>query len=317
MTEPRIWDAIVIGGGSAGLSAALALGRALRRTLVLDTGQPRNRFAEHMHTVLGQEGTNPLDLLARGREEAGSYGVQFRIAEVLQVTQPPTPEQPAPHTLEVSLANGAVLTTRAVIAASGVRDLLPEIPGLHQRWGKTVLHCPYCHGTEYAGQRIGVLALSPMGLHHAELLRQWTQNLTFFSAGAGELDAATTRRLESRGIHIDPRPVTELRGDPEGPATVVTEDGFTQELDAIFTLGQVIPNDEYLSHLELERADTPAGSFLQVDHGGQTSHPRVWAAGNIASPMANVPMSISAGTFAGAMANGVLVTEDFDLAEQH
>ena len=244
------------------------------------------------------------------------YGVEFRDAEALTV-QELEPGDDGAVRLNVGLRYGGAVTTRALIAASGITDQLPDLPGLKPRWGKTALHCPYCHGWEVREQRMGVLALSPMALHHAELLRQWTDTLTFFSAGAGKLDDATQQRLRSRDVVIEPSPVTEILGEPDAAAGMVLENGNTVEVDAIFTLGGAIPHDTYLDELQLERQDTPVASVIKADPAtGQTSHPRIWAAGNVAHPMANVPMSISAGTMAGAMANMTLVTEDFDLAER-
>ncbi|MGO3556113.1 MAG: NAD(P)/FAD-dependent oxidoreductase, partial [Microbacterium gubbeenense] len=171
-TQP--WDVIIIGGGAAGLSAALMLGRSRRRTLVIDTGSPRNRFASHMHGVLGNEGTSPADLVERGRAEAAGYGVEFLADAVERVDQ-------TDDGVLVKLREGDPLHARALIVASGLVDDLPDIPGLAERWGKSVLHCPYCHGWEVRGQRLAILATSPLGLHHAQLVRQWTDDLTVFT----------------------------------------------------------------------------------------------------------------------------------------
>ncbi|ROR74176.1 NAD(P)/FAD-dependent oxidoreductase [Bogoriella caseilytica] len=311
-TDTTPWDNIVVGGGAAGMAAALTLGRALRRVLIVDAGSPRNRFAEHMHTVLGHEGLPPRELLRRGAREVAQYGVVLREGNVSTVREQPADS--GPRLLQLELDSGERLTARTVIAATGVSDQLPPIPGLAERWGRTVLHCPYCHGWEVRGQRLGVLATSPMNLHQAELLRQWTEDLTFFSAGAGQLDDATAGRLRSRGVVIEPAEVIDVRGDAPDIGAVVLSDGREIAIDALFTGGQLIPNDGYLAGLNLERAEGPVGSFLQVDASSKTSHARIWAPGNLSVPMGNVPMAISAGTMAGAMANMAMVTEDFDLA---
>ncbi len=311
--EAELWDSIIIGGGPAGLSAALALGRSRRRTIIIDAGQPRNRFASHMHTVLGQEGTPPEELLARGRAEVAQYGGVLHHGAVREVRE--STNTRGPRRMIVSLAGGPLLMARTVIAASGVSDHLPPIPGLGERWGATVLHCPYCHGWEVRGQRLGVLAAGPMALHQAELLRQWSDRLTFFSAAAEPLDDAVVRRLRARGVVIEPSPVIEVLGTGTAISTVLLENGQRVEIDAIFTAGEIRPHDRYLTPLGLERTENPMGSFLKTDFAGKTSHERIWAPGNISNPSANVPMSISAGTFAGATANMALVTEDFDLAE--
>lgn len=315
LDETTFFDSVVVGGGTAGLSAALALGRARRSVLIVDTGLPRNRFADQMHTVLGNEGLDPRELARKGRAEVAAYGVDFADAAVTDVAEI-SGEKGAPRRLALSLSNGRELITRSIIAASGLTDILPDTPGLADRWGKTVLHCPYCHGWEFAGQRIAVLALSSAALHQIELLRQWTDDLTFLSAGVGELELETVLRLESRGIIIEPSVVAELQGKhPTGPVTARLKEGNPREFDAIFTFADVTPNDQWLESLALGRMDTPVGSFLAVDQFGKTSHDRIWAAGNICSPMANVPMSSSAGVMAGASANMALVSEDFDLAD--
>ncbi|EXF24492.1 oxidoreductase [Nesterenkonia sp. AN1] len=316
--EAELFDAIIIGGGAAGLSAAQSLGRALRRTLILDAGEPRNRFADQMHNILGHDGASPDQLVAAGRKEAQRYGVEHLTAGVHRVsesTRTDSTEKTGPRELVVTLDSGVQLFTRTVIAASGLTDELPPIPGLAERWGKSVLHCPYCHGWEVRGQRLAVLATSPMQLHQAQLLRQWSDRLTYFHAGAGELTAETAARLRSRGVVLEPAPVKEVLGDGTRVTGVVLEDSRTLEVDAIFTGGSLIPRDAYLRGLGLEREDTMVGSFLKIDAMGQTSHDRIWAAGNLASPMATVPLSMGMGSFAGAAANGALVAEEFDLAE--
>ena len=338
------YDVVIAGGGAAGLSAALMLGRSRRSVLVVDSGSPRNRFADHMHGVLGNEGLSPLDLLRKGREEAAQYGVTFAPGQVTRVEEahtdtahtdaapagaeaasaeaaaaaPDAADAPAadgiPPELVVHLSDGRRITTRALVAATGISDELPDIPGLAERWGRTVLHCPYCHGWEVRDQRLGVLATSPQSLHQAEMIRQWSPDVTVFSAELGALAPQTSHRLRSRGVVLEPSPVAEVRGEGEAISAVVLADGREVAVDAIFTAARPVPHDSYLADLALDRAEGPFGSFLSVDFSGRTSHPRVWAVGNVANPMANVPLSIGAGAMAGAAANGVLIGWEFDAA---
>ena len=305
------WDAIVIGGGAAGLSTALLLGRARRRTLVLDAGSPRNRFAAHMHGVLGNEGAPPLDLLRRGAEEAAGYGVVLRTAEAVAVGD-------EEHGLMVALDDGSEERSRALVVTAGITDDLPSIPGLAERWGTSVLHCPYCHGWEVRDRRLAVLATSPASLHQAKMVRQWSSDVVLFSHGLGSLDPVEERRLRARGVEIVASPVVEIVGDETSVSAIRTADDAVTAVDAVFTGGRPIPHDGFLDGLELARIDFPhgLGSFVQVDPAGRTSHPRIWAAGNVVSPMATVPMSIGAGAAAGAAVNGALVEEDFHLAEE-
>lgn len=303
------WDAIVIGGGAAGLSAALLLGRARRRTLVIDAGSPRNRFAAHMHGVLGNEGASPSDLLRRGRTEVTGYGVETRAGAVADVRE-------ERDVLVVSV-DGAEQRTRALVVASGISDDLPPVAGLAERWGTSVLHCPYCHGWEVRDRRLAVLATSPASLHQVKMVRQWSDDVVLFSAGLGGLDASDERLLRARGIEIVASPAVEVLGEGTAVAAIRTADGAEILVDAVFTGGRPVPHDGFLDDLRLARAELPSGlgSFLQADATGRTSHPRIWAAGNVVNPMATVPMAIGAGAMAGAAVNGALVEEDFRLVD--
>ncbi len=306
--QHNTWDVIIVGGGAAGLSAALMLGRARRRVLVIDAGEPRNRFASTMHGVLGMEGMPPGDLLARGRGEVAEYGVEFTHGTVDTVAR-------TDDGVRLTIFDGAVFTARALIVATDVVDELPNIPGLRERWGKTVLHCPYCHGWEVRDQHLGVLALSPIALHQAELIRQWSDRVTFFSAAAEPLIPEVEQRLRSRGVVIEPASVTAVLGDGDLIDAVVLNDRRHVEIDAIFIAASLQPCDEFLASLNLARADTPMGSFLAVDMMGRTSDDRIWAVGNVTNPAANVPASIGAGSMTGGAVNAALVGWDFDAAQ--
>ena len=303
----ELWDAVIVGAGPAGLTAAVMLGRSRRRVLVIDAGSGRNRFAAHMHGVLGHDGLPPSELRRLGRAEAVGYGVVFRDGTVREVTD-------VPAGVLVTADDGSVHRARALVIATGLRDDLPPIPGLAERWGKTVLHCPYCHGWEVRDQHLGVLATSPLALHQVELVRQLSDKVTFFSAGAGDLSPDDEKRLAARGIRIEPAPVTEIHGPAPAITQVTLADGRTASVDALFTAGTLHPHDEFVTGLDLDRVDTPVGSFLSVDRTGQTSHERIWTAGNVVDPGANVAMSLGAGAITGGAVNARLAKEDTDTA---
>lgn len=305
--DAETWDAIVIGAGAAGLSAAQMLGRARRRTLVIDGGAPRNRFAAHMHGVLGHDGMTPDALLARGRGEVEAYGVEVRSAAVERV------DEHADHAV-VTFADGRNETARAVIVATGVADDLPDIPGLAERWGAGVLHCPYCHGWEVRGRTLGVLLTSDHGLHQAQLIRQWSDDVIVFTGIVGPIDPGIERRLRGRGVKIVAEPVVEVVGEAGEVTGVRVNDDRVIAVGALFTAATLRPLDGFLAHLELERSETPAGSFLAVDAAGRTSARRIYAAGNVVAPMANVPVSMGAGSMVGASVNAALVEQDTDAA---
>jgi len=307
--EHNQWDVVVIGAGPAGLSAALLLGRARRRTLVIDAGEPRNRFAEHMHGVLGNEGTSPQELREKGTRELAIYGIEVVPGNVERLDD-------VSDGVRVVLSGGEALGARAVIVATGIVDALPDVPGLAERWGASVLHCPYCHGWEVRDSKLGVLAKPNLGLHQAFLARQWSHDVTVFTAELGDVPPADQARLRSRGIKIIESPIVELTGPVGSLTTVHTADGSAVAIDAILTAGTPQPRDEFLVHLGLERGEVAGMSFVAVDATGKTSHDRIWAVGNIVNPMLTVPVSIGAGAMTGAAVNGALVVEDFDLAER-
>ena len=297
------WDAIVIGGGVAGLSAAQMLGRARRRTLVIDGGAPRNRFAAHMHGVLGHDGRDPSDLLARGRAEASAYGVEIVSGAVSSV------REATDDRLTVTWGDGRVARARAALVTTGVRDQLPDVPGLADLWGRAVLHCPYCHGWEVSDQRLGVMATSPASVHQIELVRQWSADVTAFTALAEPLADGVRERLLARGIRVVTSSVERLVTDGEKFVSVSDADGHEHPLDALFVAPTPAIDLPFLDDLGLARAEQP-GAPLSVDALGATSHPRVWAAGNVTAPFGNVPLSMGAGSMAGAAINAALVAED-------
>lgn len=302
---PRAYDAVVIGGGAAGLSGALLLGRARRRVLVIDSGTPRNRFAAHMHGVLGHEGTPPLDLLSTGREELSTYGVAIMQGDVASVTD-------IGRGLAVALEDGEVVHTRSLLVASGMIDELPEVPGLAELWGGDVFGCPYCHGWEVRERRLGVLASSPMSAHQAVLARQWSSHLTVLATEGAGLDDDTRRRLEARDVHFVDSPVVEAVSAEGRLRGLRTADGSLHELDALLVGALPCPRDGFLEPLGVVRAESPVGSFLRVDEMGRTSHPRIWAAGNVVDPRLNVPAAIGQAAMVGGAINMALTQEDTD-----
>jgi thioredoxin reductase len=297
------WDVIVVGGGSAGLSAALTLGRSRRRVLVLDGGEPRNAVAAHMHGVLGHDGRPPLELLAMGREELARYGVERRSATASGAR------------LEdggvVVVADGEEVRARRLVVATGLSDTLPDVPGIEQHWGAGVVLCPYCDGWEHRDERIAVLATSPGSVGYAQLLRQWSSDLVFLTGDIPEPEVADLAGLAARGIQIERRGIHSIVADGDRLRGIELADGEVLAVDVIFTHTKVTPNDSLLRALG---ADLNQDGWAVVDASGRTSVPSVWAIGNLVSASANVPVSIAAGSMAGGAINMDLVAEDIALA---
>lgn len=304
--KTALWDAIIVGGGAAGLSTALLLGRARRRVLILDTGEPRNRFAAHMHGVLGFDGAAPGEYLARGRAELGRYDVTVRPAAVTRVIDGDD------GTLTVITATGERLRARRLVVASGITDVLPDIPGLSARWGRDVLHCPYCHGWEVRGARFGVLATSPQAVHQAQLVRQWSDDVTLFCTEP--LPEDVRAGFAARGVAVETRSVAAILTSADALSGVRLSDGTVVAVDVLFTAGRPQPHDGFLADLHLGREDGPFGSLLSVTPGGRTSHPLIWAVGNVVAPMATVPMVTGAGATVAGEINRDLVAEEFAAA---
>ncbi len=299
-------DVLIVGAGSAGLSAALMLARSRRRVLLLDGGAPRNAVAAHMHGVLGRDGWSPLELLATGCEEVQRYGavIENSLAKAIE---------PGDDGFEVMLSSGAAVGARRVLVSTGLRDELPGIPGLAEQWGIGVAHCPYCDGWEVRDKRISVIATSSTSTHLAQLLRQLSPSVTYFTAGT-ELDNDGRRGLTARGIGVDDRPISRVVIESGRITGVQLDDGENLDTDVVFVRPRTLPHDDLLVQLDAESSEGPEGRWVTVDAFGRTSVPGVWAAGNVVNPTATVPVAAAAGATAGASINADLVEEDTRLA---
>ena len=309
------WDVIIVGGGSAGLSAALMLVRARRRVLVLDGGAPRNRFAAHMHGVLGRDGWSPIELLATGREEVEHYGGVVRTDEVAGAGI--VDADNGEPSITVTLGSGEEHSTRRLLVATGLRDELPAIPGLAEQWGRGAVVCPYCDGWEVRDRGIGVLATGPRSVHQVQLLRQWSPTVTFFLNGT-DVAAADLAGILARGIEVERRAVDRVLTDEAGTLRGIRlADGAEVALDSIFLGPAFVPNDGLLVGLGAATGEgfgPGGGEWVGVDPMGRTSVAGVWAAGNVVNPGASVPGAAGAGNLAGAAINADLIEEEIRTA---
>jgi thioredoxin reductase len=297
------YDVIIIGGSFAGLAAALQLGRASRLTLVIDAGEPRNRFASHAHGLLGQDGVPPQAILDNARAQLARYSA----ISIHHDTA--TSARPTDSGFTVTTARGEVHTARRLILATGVTDELPDIPGLRERWGQSVIHCPYCHGYEVRNQRLGVLAISPLTVHLAELVRDWSADVTLFKAGEFELDMDLAEALARRGVQVESRPVTRLTGTAPDLDGVILTDGAMVPLDALFVASRATPAGPFVAQLGVETNETPLGWMIHTEGLAQTSVPGVFAAGDIAKMPPSLSVAIADGAMAGIAVHRSLVFE--------
>ncbi len=312
------FDVIVIGGSAAGLSAALILGRSRRSVLVVDAGEPRNAPAAGAHNYLGREGVAPAELIRIGRDEVAAYGVQVTAGRIV-ATSATDGDGTDPVGFSVTLDSGALVTARRLVVASGAVDVLPEVPGLAEQWGRGVVHCPFCHGWEIRDQRIGILVTTPNGVHHALMFRALSDRVTAFVTDPALVDDTAVAGLTARGIGIVSGSVARVVSSGDVLTGVETGSGEVVPLDALAAASTAEARVDFLAGLGLVAEDVVVdgsrfGSALVVDTAGQTGVRGVYAAGNVTAPMATVIASAAAGTQAGAAVHGDLVQADLAAA---
>ena len=300
------YDVAIVGGGAAGLSAALVLGRARRRVVVIDAGRPRNAPAAHMQGFLSRDGMPPSELLATGRAEVTGYGVEILDDAVGTVAPVATADRSDPM-FAVRLSTGAEVVARRLLVTTGVQDEIPDLPGVAERWGRDLLHCPYCHGWEVRDHALGVLGSIPGSVDHALLVRQWSDDVVFF-AHTYDLSAVERAQLDARGIRVVEGAVDRLVVVDDRLAGVELVDGTFVERAAVFVRPGIRPHpDGLLAGLGCATDDT---GFVTTDATGRTSTPGVWAAGNVADPRAQVITAAGAGSAAAIAINADLVRND-------
>ena len=297
------YDVIVIGGGPAGLSGAVALGRALRSVLVIDAGEPRNAPADGIHNYLTRDAITPADFRTAGHTEVRRYGGEIIDGRVTGAGRDG-------DLLTVTLADERTFTARRLLVTTGLTDELPDIPGLRDHWGHSVIHCPYCHGYEARGQAIGIIGSSPMSLHQALMWRQWSDNITLFLHTAPEPDTEQTQQLAARGIKVVTEKVAEVLTEGEKLTGVRLTDGTVVARDTLVVAPRFLANAEPLPSLGLTATENDFGSAVAAEPSGRTAVPGVWVAGNVTDQMAQVISAASAGLMVAAQLNADLITED-------
>jgi thioredoxin reductase len=299
--ETNANDVAIIGGGAAGLSAALVLGRARRRVAVIDAGEPRNAPARHMHGFISRDGTPPADLLRDARAEALRYGVQLIDERVVR----------AGPGFTLTLGSGRSVAARQVLLATGAADALPDIAGARDRWGRDLLHCPYCHGWEVRDQAIGVLGTGPGSVAHAQLLRGWSDDVAYLSH-TQEVSAGDRAALAARGIAVVDGVVAELVVTGDRLRAALLADGRVIERDALFIRPAVRARPG--SPAAMLGCELDAAGLVHTDAEGRTSVPGVWAAGNATDPRAQVITAAGQGSAAAIAMNTELVQQDIHRA---
>ena len=288
-------DVIIIGGSFAGLAGALQLGRARRKVTVLDTGLPRNRFAGHSHGLLGHDHKPPLDILAEARQQLARYPtVRLVNARADAITG-------AADDFSVLTDDGESLRARRLLLSYGVADQMPDIPGFAACWGKSIVPCPYCDGFEVAGRHWGLVWSGPQSAHAVSLFHDWTDHLTLFADGH-DIPPETRADLARRNVLVIDGRISEIAHTDGRLSTINLDTGTKVEVDVLFAHPRNRPSANLHEALGLETVDTPVGIALKVDDRRETSMPGIYAAGDLANPMASVTLASSHGAMAAIFA---------------
>ncbi|MBN7820103.1 NAD(P)/FAD-dependent oxidoreductase [Bowmanella yangjiangensis] len=291
---------LIIGGSFAGLSAAMQLVRARKHVVVVDGGKPRNRFASHSHGFFGLDGETPGDIHQKALAKLLPYpDFTLHQGEVVSLVKDA-------NGFTATLADNTSVHASKVILATGLHDQLPDIAGLASRWGKTVLHCPYCHGYENRDRPLGVLATSPLSIHQAKLIPDWGPT-TYFSQGQFSPDPDARQMLEKRGVRIEETPVVELIGKAPQIRVVRLQDNRQLAIEALYVGPTTRMASPLAEQLGCEFEPGLMGPIVKIDDSQQTSISGVYAAGDLAIPMQNATLASASGVMAGVHVHHALI----------
>ncbi|SCX98031.1 Thioredoxin reductase [Flavobacterium anhuiense] len=300
--EQKHFEVIIIGGSYSGLSAAMSLGRSLRQVLVIDSGLPCNRQTPHSHNFITQDGEKPAVISAKAKLQVDIYKtVQFYNGLAVKALK-------TESGFEIETESGVVFTSRKVLFATGVKDLLPEIEGFAACWGISVLHCPYCHGYEVKNEKTAIIANGEMGYEYAKLISNWTKDLRLCTNGKSELTLEQTQTLKNHGVLILEDEIDSFDHKDGYIKNIIFKNGEKVEVKAIYARP---PFEQHCSIPETLGCDSNEQGLLKVDAMQKTNIPGVFASGDCTTPMRSVAIAVSTGSFAGAVINKELIDEDF------
>ncbi len=296
------FDVIIIGGSYAGLSAAMSLGRSLKKVLVIDSGKPCNATTPHSHNFLTQDGATPAAIAAIGKQQVMQYAtVQFY--EGLAVLGKAVADG-----FEITTQSGNIFTAKKLIFATGIKDLLPEIEGLAACWGKTVIHCPYCHGYEFKDKKTGIVANGEMAFHLATLVSNLSKQITIFTNGEVNFTSEQLEKLQQHQIPVITTPVKSVQHNNGNITAVQLADDTTITLDALYAR---LPFEQHCPIPQNLGCAVNQQGYIQVDNMQQTNIPGIYACGDNCTPMRSVANAVATGNFTGAAVNATLTASNF------
>lgn len=300
--DNKYFETIIIGGSYAGLSAAMALGRSQRKTLIIDSGEPCNRFTPHSHNFITQDGEIPSVIAYKAKKQVLAYDTVRFMEDAVEHAQR------SPKGFVVTTASGQTFEARKLLFATGIKDLMPDVEGFAACWGKSVIHCPYCHGYEVRGMMTGIWANGSHALHYAQLVRQLTKDLLIMTDGTPTFTEEQQEQLDRHGIGVAEKKIASLIHEDGNLRAVVFKDGSKIELQALYARPDFEQHCTIPASLGCELIEQ---GLIKIDSGQRTSVPGVFACGDNSSPLRSVANAVATGNLAGAMINKELAEEAF------
>lgn len=300
--NPSKFDVIIIGGSYSGLSAAMALGRSLRKVLVIDAGRPCNRQTPHSHNFLTQDGKTPMEISQEARKQVEQYETVSFLSDFA------TQGIKTKDGFEITTETGKLFQAKKLIFATGVKDIMPEIPGFAASWGISVIHCPYCHGYEVRNEKTGILANGDFGYEFGKLITNWTKELTLFTNGKSTLTAEQSEKLTSSGVEIIETELVRIEHTEGKLEHVSLKDGSIVLLKALYAKVDFVQHSDIPSALGVELTEY---GHIKVDPMQKTTVPGIYACGDNTTPFRSVSFAVSTGTMAGAACNKELIDGEF------
>ncbi|SIS78630.1 Thioredoxin reductase [Chryseobacterium ureilyticum] len=300
--ENKNFDVIIIGGSYAGLSAGMALGRSLRNILIIDNGKPCNRQTPHSHNFVTHDGKTPKEISELAKKDVEKYQtVQFYEGTVVSVIK-------NIESFEVEISNREKFQARKVIFASGVKDIMPDIPGFAECWGISVLHCPYCHGYEVKNEVTGILADGDMAYEFSKLIFNMTKSLTLFTNGKTKLNGEQIEKLKHNNINLNEAEIEKIEHENGQIQQIIFKNGNAVSLKALYAK---VPFEQNINISENLGCELTEQGYIKVDFMQKTTVPGIFACGDNITMMRSVANAIAQGNFTGAMVNKELSEEDF------
>jgi thioredoxin reductase len=302
MSIDNNYDVIIVGGSYAGLQAGMTLGRALRKVLIIDGGEPCNKQTPHSHNFLTRDGETPEAISAKAKEQLAQY-VTVSFFEDKAVYG-----MPYNNGFEIGTLSGKAFTARKLIFASGVIDLMPDIRGFAKCWGISVLHCPYCHGYEVSTQQTGILANGEVAFEFAKLINNWTDKLTVFTNGKSTLTDTQLIKLKAQQINVVEAEVKEIIHQNGQISKVLLANDITVDVAALYAR---LPLQQHCHIPQQLDCQLTENGLIKIDEFGRTTIPGVYAAGDCVTVMRSVASAVATGSFGAAMINKELIDADF------